>query len=121
MQLEGVNRHAGPEQPGARLELVLDATSVGLADRFEAQMLEPLQPEVAGCGLVETPTAQLPLAALHRPVVHDVVGGAMREGRPTFAYERGAPNRSATCLARRASSVCGYIEVVALEECRSAE
>ncbi len=74
-QLERVDRHAGPEQPGAKPELVLGAAPVDHAHGFEDHVLEPLQTEAAGGRLVEASAAELPVAALHRPVVHDIVGG----------------------------------------------
>jgi hypothetical protein len=107
---------------------VFGATPVDHAHRFEYHVLEPLQPEAAGCGLVETSAAELPVATVHRTIVHDIVaerglsagvagdglhGHSLRVGWTTLGYEHGVVNRSATCLARRASLACRYIEVVA--------
>jgi Fe-Mn family superoxide dismutase len=72
-QLERVDRHTGPEQSGAKPELVLDATPVDHAHGLEDHVLKPMQTEAAGGGLVEASAAKLPVAALRRPVVHDIV------------------------------------------------
>jgi hypothetical protein len=80
-QLERVDGHARPEQPSAELELVLGAALVDHAHGFEDHVLEPLQTETAGGRLVEASAAKLPVATLHRPVVHDIVGWAWADGR----------------------------------------
>ena len=72
-QLERVDRHTGPEQSGAKPELVLDATPVDHAHGLEDHVLKPMQTEAAGGGVVEASAAKLPVAALRRPVVHDIV------------------------------------------------
>jgi hypothetical protein len=55
---------------------VLGTTPVDHADRLEDHVLEALQTEAAGGGPVETSAAKPPVATLHRPVVHDIVGGS---------------------------------------------
>ena len=58
--------HGGPGAPGSIAPVASELSK-------DIGVLEPLQAEAAGGGLVETSAAELPVATLHRSVVHDIV------------------------------------------------